>query len=109
MNPKKQYNQKEDAPRSQRRDLKRDDIQTLESKMPHDMSLKMKSEKIHKESRETSPKRKIKKVWRPKTRGLNPHVKTGDSNEKESLEEDSYSINDDHTIVKENTSVEEDI
>ena len=62
MNPKKQYNQKEDAPRSQRRDLKRDDIQTQESKMPHDMSSKMESEQIHKESRETSPKRKIKKV-----------------------------------------------
>ena len=44
MNPKKQYNQKEDAPRSQRRDLKKDDIQTLERKMHHDISLKMKSE-----------------------------------------------------------------
>ena len=44
MNPKKQYSQKEDAPRSQRRDLKKDDIQTLERKMPHDISLKMKSE-----------------------------------------------------------------
>ena len=43
--------------------------------MPHDMSLKMESGKIHKESRETSPHRKIKKVWRPKTRGLNPHAK----------------------------------
>ena len=28
MNPKKQYNQKEDTPRSQRRDLKKDNIQT---------------------------------------------------------------------------------
>ena len=109
MNPKKQYNQKEDTLRSQRRDLKRDDIQTLESKMPHDMSLKMKSEKIHKESRETSPKRKIKKVWRPKTRGLSPHAKTNDSYGKESLEEDTHSINNDHSMVEENPSVEEDL
>ena len=62
MDPKKQYNQKEDAPRSQRKDLKRDDIQTQEDKMPHDMSLKMESKQIYKNSRETSPKRKIKKV-----------------------------------------------
>ena len=77
--------------------------------MPHGMSLKMESEQIHKESRETSPQRKINKFWRPKIGGLNSHVKTGDSYEKESLEEDSYSVNDDHTIVKENPSVEEDI
>ena len=89
--------------------MKRDDIQNLERKMPHDMSLKMESEKIHKNSRKTSPKKKIKKFWRPKTGGLNPHVKTSDSYEKESLEEDSYSVNDDHAIVKENPSVEEDI
>ena len=94
---------------SQRRDFKRDDIQTLESKMPHDMSLKIEFEKIHKNSRKTSPKKKIKKVWRPKTRGLNPHVKTGDTYEKESLEEESYFVNGDHTIVKANPSVEEDI
>ena len=73
--------------------------------MRHDMSLKMESKKIHKNSRKTSPKKKIKKVWRPKTGGLNPHVKIGNSYEKESPEEDSYSVNDDHTIVKENTSV----
>ena len=109
MNPKTQYNKKEDAPKIQGKDLKRDNIQTQEDKMPHDMSLKMESKKIYKISRETSPKRKIKKFWRPKTGGLNPHVKTDDSYEKESLEEDSYSINDDHTIVKENPSVEEDI
>ena len=47
MNPKTQYNQNEDAPRSQRKDLKRDNIQTPESKMPHDMSLKMESKQIH--------------------------------------------------------------
>ena len=41
MNPNTQYNQKEDAPRSQRKDLKRDNIKTPESKMPHDMYLKM--------------------------------------------------------------------
>ena len=100
MNPKKQYNQKEYAPRSQRRDSKRDDIQTLESKMPHDMSLKMKSEKIHKESRETSPNKKIKKVWRPKAQGLSPHAKIDDSYRKESLEEHTRSINDDHSTVE---------
>ena len=77
--------------------------------MPHDMSLNMKYEKIHKNSIKTSPKKNIKKFWRPKTGGLNPHVKIGDSYEKESLEEDSYSVNDDHTIVKENPSVEENI
>ena len=54
MNPKTQYNQKEDAPKSQGKDLKRDNIKTKERKMPHDMSLKMKYEKIHKESREKS-------------------------------------------------------
>ena len=109
MNPKKQYNQKENAPRSQRRDFKRDDIQTLESKMPHDMSLKMESEKIHKNTIKTSPKKKIKKVWRPKTGGLNPHAKTSDSYGNESLEEDTHSINDDHSMVEENPSVEEDL
>ena len=86
MNPKTQYNQKEDDPRSQRRDLKRDNIQNPEDNMPHDMSLKMESEKIHKNSRETIPKKKIKKFWRPKTGGINPHCKTGDSYGKESLE-----------------------
>ena len=109
MIPKKQYNQKQDAPRSQRRDLKRDDIQTLESKMPHDMSIKMKSEKIHKESRETSPKRNIKKFWRPKTRGFSPHAKTNDSYGKESLEEHTHSLNNDHSMVEENLSVEKDL
>ena len=77
MNPKTQYNQKEDALKSQGKDLKRD-------KMPHEMSLKMESKQIYKNSRETSPKRNIKKVWRPKTRGFNSHVKTSDSYEEES-------------------------
>ena len=49
MNPKTQYNQKEDVPRIQRKDLKRDNIQTLERKMPYDMSLKMEFKQIHKE------------------------------------------------------------
>ena len=77
--------------------------------MPHDMSLTMKSEKIHKESRETSPKRKIKTVWRPKTWGLSPHAKTDDSYGKESLEEHTHSINDDHSMVEEKPSVEDDL
>ena len=61
MNPKKQYNQKEDARRSQRRDLKREDVQTLESKMPRQMSLKMEFEKIHKNLRNTTVQ--MKKVF----------------------------------------------
>ena len=81
MNPKTQYNQKEDAPKSQGKDLKRDNIQTQEDNMPHNMSLKMESKQIFKNSRETSPKRNIKKVWRPKTRGCKSHAKTGDSYE----------------------------
>ena len=106
MNPKTQYNQKEDAPKSQGKDLKRDNIQTQEDKMLHDMSLKMESKQISKNSRETSPKRKIKKVWRPKTGGFNSHVKTGNSYEEESPEEDTHSRNDDHTIIEENPSNE---
>ena len=109
MNPKTQYNQKEEAPRSKRKDLKRDNIQTPESKMPHEMSLKMESQQIHKESRETSPHRKIKKVWRPKIGGLNPHAKTCESYGNESLEEDTHSINDGHSMVEENPSVQEDL
>ena len=34
--------------------MKRDDIQTLESNTPHEMSLKMESEKIHKNLRNTT-------------------------------------------------------
>ena len=67
MNPKTQYNQKKDSPRSQRKDLKRDNIQTPENKMPHDMYLRMEYDQMHKNSRGTSPKRKIKKVWTQKT------------------------------------------
>ena len=60
MNPKTQYNQKEDAPKSQGKDLKRDNIETQEDKMPYDMSLNMEFKKIYKNSRDTSPKRKIR-------------------------------------------------
>ena len=88
--------------------MERDNIQSQEDKMPHDMSLKMESKKIYKNSRETSPKRKIKKFWRPKIGGFNSHVKTGDSYEEESLEEDTHSRNDDHTIIEKNTSNEEE-
>ena len=109
MNPKTQYNQKEDDPRNQRRDLKRDNIQTPEGKMSHDMSLKMESEQIHKKSKVTSPKRNIKKVWRPKIGGFNSHVKTCDSYEEESIEEDTHSINTDHTIVEGNQNNEEEL
>ena len=108
MNPKKQYKQKENAPRSQRKDFKRYDIQTLESKMPHDMSSRMESQQTHKESRETSLKRKIK-VWRPKIGGLIPLDKTGDLVGKESLEEEVHSLEDDHYMVEENPSVKEDL
>ena len=73
------------------------------------MSLKMEYEKIHKESRETSPQRKINKFWRPKIGGLNPHAKMGDSYRNESLEQDTHSINDDHSMIEENPSVEEDL
>ena len=41
--------------------------------------------------------------------GLNPHAKAGDSYGNEPLEEDTHSINDDHTIVEENPSDEEDL
>ena len=92
---------KEDAPKSQGKVLKRDNIQTQEDKMTHDMSLKMESKQIFKNSRETSPKRNIKKVWRPKTRGCKSHAKTGDSYEQESPEEDTHSRNVDHTIIEE--------
>ena len=77
--------------------------------MPHDMSLNMESKQIYKNSRERSPKRKIKKVWRPKIGGINPHAKIGDSYGKEYIEQDTHSINDDHSMVEENTSVEEDL
>ena len=64
---------------------------------------------IHKESRETSPKGKIKKVWKLNTGGLNAHARIGDSYGNDSLDEDTHSINDDHSMVEENPSVEEDL